>query len=59
MATNMDKALYQAPEGLDMIVEGEGEMEVEMPGVEIEVNDDGSVEISLGEKPEKEKKELD
>ena len=59
MATNMDKALYQAPEGLDVAIEGEGEVEVEMPGVEIEVNDDGSVEISLGEKPEKEKKELD
>ena len=59
MATNMDKALYQAPEGLDVMIEGEGEVEVEMPGVEIEVNDDGSVEISLGEKPEKEKKELD
>jgi hypothetical protein len=55
----MDKALYQAPEGLDVMIEGEGEVEVEMPGVEIEVNDDGSVEISLGEKPEKEKKELD
>jgi len=59
MATNMDKALYQAPEGLDMIIEGEGEMEVAMPGVEIEVNDDGSVEINLGKKSKKEKEELD
>jgi hypothetical protein len=55
----MDKALYQAPEGLDVVIEGEGEVEVEMPGVEIEVNDDGSVEINLGGKPEKEKEELD
>jgi hypothetical protein len=59
MATNMDKALYQAPEGLDVMIEGEGEVEVEMPGVEIEVKDDGSVEINLGGKPEKEKEELD
>jgi hypothetical protein len=59
MATNMDKALYQAPEGLDVVIEGEGEVEVEMPGVEIEVNDDGSVEINLGGKPEKEKEEFD
>jgi hypothetical protein len=55
----MDKALYQAPEGLDVVIEGEGEVEVEMPGVEIEVNDDGSVEINLGGKPEKEKEEFD
>jgi hypothetical protein len=40
MATNMDKALYQAPMGLDAM---------EGPPVEIEIEDPESVHIDLGD----------
>lgn len=70
MATtnSMDKALYQAPVGLEgdeeiEVVEMEGQMgpgdEIEMPGVEIEMNEDGSVEITIGKSEESDEVEFD
>jgi hypothetical protein len=51
MATNIDKALYEAPTG-EQVVEMEGVMspgeEIEFDGIEIEAKEDGSVEITLG-----------
>ena len=41
MATNIDKALYQAPEGLDALG-------VNQPDLEIEIEDPESVEITIG-----------
>mgnify|MGYP003653238301 CR=1 FL=1 len=40
MATNMDKALYQAPQGLEALVEE--------PALEIEIEDPESVKIGIG-----------
>ncbi len=42
MATNMDKALYEAPQGLDQL----GEME---EPIEIEIEDPESVSIGIGD----------
>ena len=42
MATNIDKALYQAPEGLDALG-------VNQPALEIEIEDPESVEITIGD----------
>jgi hypothetical protein len=57
MATNIDKALYEAPMG-EQVIEVEGEMgpgeEIEFDGIEIETKDDGSVEITIGGSGEKE-----
>jgi hypothetical protein len=62
MATNIDKALYQAPNG-EQIVEMEGVMgpgeEIEMDGIEIETNEDGSVEITIGGNGKKEDDEAE
>jgi hypothetical protein len=44
MATNIDKALYEAPMGLD---EGEGELDIEIVNPDIVTLDDGSVEITI------------
>ena len=40
MATNMDKALYEAPQGLQALA-------AEMPGIEIEIEDPESVKIGV------------
>ena len=46
----MEKGLYAAPEGLEMLAETEPEIEIEIKdGPEIEVNDDGSVDITFEE----------
>ena len=42
MATNIDKALYQAPEGLDALGANQ-------PALEIEIEDPESVEITIGD----------
>lgn len=44
MATNMDKALYEAPMGLD---EGESELDIEIVNPDMVTLDDGSVEITI------------
>ena len=44
----MEKGLYSAPEGLDALDENEPAIEIEIAdGPEIEVMDDGSVEVTL------------
>jgi len=62
MATNIEKALYQAPDG-EEIMEVEGMMapgeEIELPGIEIETNEDGSVEITIGGKEQEEEAGFD
>ena len=45
MATNIDKALYEAPEGLDEVTEPELEIDIVNP--EMVTLDDGSVEITI------------
>lgn len=61
MATNMDKALYQAPEGLAGLEEVEVGIELPDDGeLEIEMLEDGGVEITLeAEKAGKEGSEFD
>ena len=46
MATNMDKALYEAPMGLDEGL-GEPELEIEIENPDMVTLDDGSVEITI------------
>ena len=45
MATNMDKAFYQAPQGLDQIDEGDE------PALEITIEDPEAVEIGIDGMP--------
>jgi hypothetical protein len=49
MATNIDKALYQQPTGIDALAQGEEAIEIEIVDPE-EVNiKAGDLEISIGE----------